>query len=180
MRLAILVSGLLVFAAFAVAVRWHFSATAGDWRFGALAILSTVNMIVFARAAWRHARDQPRLVGALLLMWAGAGLFLWAQRASRAGRLRLIFEQHQGGGVLRSGPYRWIRHPFYASYIVFYGGCAVATLDPLNIAFVIVLVAVLTRAALAEEAGFAHSPEAADYAAYKRTAGLFWPKPIRD
>lgn len=176
MSSTVLLSGLLVFAAFAYAVRWHFTATKSDWRFKVLAVASAANMVLFARDVWLRGKEQPRQWVGLALIWLGALLFAWALQASRRGRLKLIFEQDRGGEVLRDGPYRFVRHPFYAAYIMFYGGCAVATLHPLNIAFAAGLAIVLTRAALAEEAGFDASPNAADYAAYRRTAGLFWPK----
>ena len=107
---------------------------------------------------------------------ASAALFVWAVQASRTARLKLIFEADEPQAVLRSGPFYYIRHPFYASYILFWLGCAVATLHPINVAYFLILVPVYVISALKEEAGFKRSPCASQYEQYRQTAGLFWPK----
>ena len=74
------------------------------------------------------------------------------------------------------GPYARIRHPFYASYVLFWLGCALATLHPVNIGYWLVLVPTLVLGALQEEQGFARSPLAEEYNRYRKVAGLMWPK----
>ena len=78
--------------------------------------------------------------------------------------------------MTQTGPYRYIRHPFYASYILFWLGCAVATLHPVSLAFLVVVSGILIAVALREERSFVGTPFAADYLSYRRTAGLLWPK----
>ena len=111
----------------------------------------------------------------VLFVIAGA-LFASAIKASRAAALKIIFDTGQPGQVVRSGPYRYIRHPFYTVYILFWLGCAVATQDPVNVGYGLLLVPTLVVAALGEEKNFGRSERAADYAAYRQTAGLFWPR----
>ena len=176
LRFLVLAVGLAIAAAIALAVRYHFQSGARPARFRILLLFSTINVFAFARALWLTKPPAERLWAALVLFIAAAALFAWTIAASRRARLKLIYETDEPQAVLKDGPYRFIRHPFYASYIVFWTGCALATLDPVNIAFAATIVPVLAMAALAEEAQFARSPEAAAYAAYRREAGLFWPK----
>ena len=95
-----------------------------------------------------------------------------AQRKTRSSFSNLTFPKP----YCDRGPYRYIRHPFYASYILFWLGCAIATLHPVNVGYFLVLVPVYVISALKEEKGFEQSPSAADYKQYRQTAGLFWPK----
>lgn len=78
---------------------------------------------------------------------------------------------------MRTGPYRYIRHPFYTSYILFWLGCAVATLHPLMILFLLAVSAMNVTAAFREERSFETSPLAGEYVNYRKTAGMLWPKP---
>jgi len=175
-NLLVLAIGLGVFAAIALAVRFHFSAGPPTARFIALAVVSGVNIFVFARELWLRPKGAVMLGLALALMVPAAALFAWSLQASRAARLKLIFDADRPETILRAGPYNHIRHPFYAAYILFWGGCAVATQQPFNIAFAVLLVPLLVAAARAEERGFERSAQAAEYAAYRRSAGLFWPR----
>jgi len=175
-RWIVLASGLAMFAAVSLAVRYHFKSSRRSWRFLGLSVATAVNAFVFARELWLRAKPEPQLGMALALFVVSGVLFAASLRASRAGRLKLIFEADMPVEVLASGPYRYIRHPFYASYILFWSGCAIATLHPLNIAYALGLIPLLAMAAWAEEAGFAASAQAEAYRHYRRRAGLFWPK----
>lgn len=177
MRWLVLAAGLAIFAAFAAAVRFHFRSSTRSARFLMLSIASAASVITFGRDLWLRPKE-PLLLGASLALFALAALvFAWAYSASRSAELKLIYEQDQPRGILRAGPYARIRHPFYTSYILYWSGCAVATLHPINIAYAVLLVPVLWMAAREEERGFDASALAADYAEYRRSAGLFWPKP---
>ena len=176
MKLLVLGTGLAIFAAVALAVRYHFVAGATRGRFLLLAALTAVNIFVFGRELWLRQKDFDLLAVALGLFVVAGGLFAATMQASRAARLKLIFEPDNPQFILRSGPYRFIRHPFYASYVVYWLGCAVATLHPINIGYVLLVVPLLVMSAREEEKGFERSPHAADYQAYRRQAGLFWPK----
>ena len=168
--------GLAFFAAIAWAVRFHFASQARPWRFVLVSIASAANVAVFAHVLWRFAKPIEGLVAALILFVAAAVLFAASIAASRSAALKLLFDADKPQAILQTGPYRFIRHPFYASYVLYYLGCAVATLHPFNIGFLLVLLPVLVVGARGEEAAFAQSPSAADYADYRRRAGLFWPR----
>ena len=177
MQSTVLVTGLILFAGFTWAVKYHFVSSAAPIRFWLLTVPPAANMAVFARELWRRQKSLEMLSLALVLFAVSAALFLWAVQASRAThRLKLIFEQDNPRFVLRSGPYAYIRHPFYASYNLFWLSCGLATLHTINLAYFLVLFPVYVVSALQEERGFKQSSRAAEYEQYRKTAGLFWPK----
>jgi protein-S-isoprenylcysteine O-methyltransferase Ste14 len=172
----VLIAGLAVFTAVSLGVRYHFRSDATSLRFALLGLASAGNIFMFGRDLWLRQKSPALLAAALALIVASGLLFAWAMRASRSARLRLIYDADAPQAMLRAGPFRSIRHPFYASYILFWSGCAIATLHPVNLAYAVLLVPVLVAAARAEERSFEASPLAAEYAAYRRAAGMFWPK----
>src|SRR5262249_38270685 len=74
-------------------------------------------------------RKLPRSAWiAVLLYAAAAALWWWAVKATRAAPPALAFSQSTPDRILTNGPFRHIRHPFYASYSLFWIGGAVASL----------------------------------------------------
>jgi protein-S-isoprenylcysteine O-methyltransferase Ste14 len=69
---------------------------------------------------------------ASILGWtaiAGAGLLtLWALWAFRATRLHLTPLVREGGSLIVTGPYRWVRHPMYSAVLLLSAGLVL--LDP--------------------------------------------------
>ena len=168
-----------MFALTVWAARFHFASAAMPLKLVVVSILATADVAVFVHALWRHPRGPLLLGAALTLFVASAALCLWAIAASRSAALKLAFDSHSPRSILETGPYRYIRHPFYSAYIVFWTGCAVATLHPVNVALLPILAGAFLVAALGEERAFDRSPEAAAYAAYRRRAGMLWPKLVR-
>jgi protein-S-isoprenylcysteine O-methyltransferase Ste14 len=83
------------------------------------------------------------------------------------------------GGVFRlfdAGPFRFVRHPFYMSYLIFWVACALATSCLLVMTITILLATIYSVAALQEQNAFLSSALRPEYEAYRRTTGFFWPK----
>lgn len=109
-----------------------------------------------------------------LLYWVSTGLFWWAVSASRR-RLRACF---CGGGeteVVIAGPYRWIRHPFYAAYGLAWLAGVLATLWWPTLLTAAAMCSVYWKAAVAEEAALRQGAAGVRYREYQRWAGPFWP-----
>ena len=176
MNKLVLTAGLLCYLTTAVIVRRHFSSatTPHEVRFGIIA--SYVGLAAFIYLMLREKHAISALVAALAIFAVSLVLFLWAVKTTRSARLRLAFDPGSPGFVVQSGPYRYIRHPFYASYILFWFGCAVATVHPLMLIFLVAFGAINLTAAFREEFAFATSPFADEYLNYRKTAGLLWPK----
>ncbi len=120
----------------------------------------------------------PGHARAALAMRAGAlALFLWAAWTNRARKLGLAFAGALPAHLQTRGPYAWVRHPFYASYLLAFAGGAVAAWTPWLLPAAAAGAVTYWRAAREEERAFAATPLAAAYRAYARRVGMFAPRP---
>jgi protein-S-isoprenylcysteine O-methyltransferase Ste14 len=174
--LLLLLSGIAGSGLFAWGVRGHF---VGDKTPGGMQVvvaLSFVGSAVFLFDLWEtSASDWARAAGFCLHLLAIA-LFGWAVLATRQNRPALAFAGDHPARIFRSGPYAYIRHPFYTSYLLFWLGCAVATSSLIMLIIFLSLAAIYTVAALGEQRDFSRSSLHHEYEAYQRDTGLFWPK----
>jgi len=74
------------------------------------------------------------------------------------------------------GPYRYVRHPFYASYCLTWVAGAAACGSAVVVSTFVLMLAMYVRAARFEERKFLRSPQAADYANYQRSTGMLVPR----
>ena len=77
---------------------------------------------------------------------------------------------------MTAGPYRFVRHPFYVSYIVFWAGWSLAIWSVIVLFPFAILIVIYVFAARMEERLFAGTQMADQYAAYRQRTGFFWPK----
>ena len=175
--------GSACFACFAWGTLRHFvrkdSESQGTW------VISLLSLGGFGFFIWRvlyEPLSSSWMLGCFLFV-ASAGLWGWALAATRATPPTLAFTGDEPRLVLNTGPYRWVRHPFYSAYLLFWTGTAVATPGMSGWAAVLVLGAVYFAAARHEEGKFARSVLAARYADYASCTGMFlpwrWKEPIR-
>lgn len=180
-----LASDILVAVVSVAVVAWFIVGGVGHFRsktmpVGAMVIslvvlLTTANMLaltlLFPQPIW------AQLAGVVIEL-GSAVLFYSALRASRRAGLRYAFDVEGPDSLVTHGPYRFIRHPFYASYVLFTGGWAIASWTFWGFLNFVVLTIMYIIAARVEEQKFATGPLADQYAEYRRRAGLFWPKLI--
>lgn len=165
-----------IFGSFVWALRGHFTSARmprGMWLVSALSALCFVTYVL-ALVGQLH---PPGLIAVGMgLQVAAFALFVWAVRATRTGRLALAFDLAAAALLVRSGPYRYIRHPFYSSYLLFWGA-TILQVRAVPLSICVICIAVLYGiAAVIEEQGFAGSPLASEYRFYKATTGRFLPK----
>jgi len=110
---------------------------------------------------------------------ASLALFHWAAWSIRGRTFSLAGHDDVPQFVHRTGPYAYIRNPFYASYIV--AGISTIVMWPSIWGAGIVLLAIGYYEWLAryEEGKFSGSPVAAEYAEYKARTGRLFPRFIR-
>jgi protein-S-isoprenylcysteine O-methyltransferase Ste14 len=168
--------GFLCFAAFSWGVKGHFRRTG---RIPAGTVL--ISVLTVAGFGWfvAHILATPLSAAwlAALLLFAGAlALFFWTVKATRQTPPTLAFDTDAPAFLLRHGPYRYVRHPFYVSYLLFWIGTAIAFTGLLPWLAPAVMLAVYRIAAGREEQKFAASNFRAAYAAYRKQAGMFLPR----
>lgn len=117
-------------------------------------------------------------IGAMLYCLALA-IFWWTVAAHRRRPLAACFSQNEQLHLVQHGPYRFVRHPFYCSYLLAWLAGALATLNVwLGLTFIVMFVLYLI-AARNEENKFASSPLAEAYARYRSATGRFLPSPFK-
>jgi protein-S-isoprenylcysteine O-methyltransferase Ste14 len=169
-------SGIAGSGSFAWGLRGHF---VGDKTPGTVHVINALSasaIAVFLFDAWEtDASDWRRAAGFFLHLLAIV-LFRSAVLTTRRKRPALAFAGNRPDHVFSSGPYSYIRHPFYTSYLLFWLGCTVATPSLILLILFLALAGIYTAAALGEERGFSHSTLHDEYEAYRKRTGFFWPK----
>jgi protein-S-isoprenylcysteine O-methyltransferase Ste14 len=136
---------------------------------GAVLVTEAVAIAVRPVPASRAAAAVAALAGA-------AALFRWAARANRARPLGLAFAASVPEHVQTRGPYAFVRHPFYASYLLAFAGGWVASASPWVAPAFALGLWTYWRAARREERAFLASPVADAYRTYALCTGMFLPR----
>ena len=176
MNVLTLIVGLLCYVTMGAVLRAHFSSAIVPREVRLTIVVSYLGIMAFVYLMLRDRHALTPLAAALTIFVVSLALFLWAVRTTRSQRLKLAFDPEQAGFLTRAGPYKFIRHPFYASYILFWLACTVAALHPLILIFLVAFSAANLTAAYREEEAFEKSPFGAEYRSYRKTAGLLWPR----
>jgi protein-S-isoprenylcysteine O-methyltransferase Ste14 len=112
-------------------------------------------------------------------LFAALSLYEWAARSIR-GRLFSFAGNHDlPQFVHRSGPYAYVRNPFYLSYLVAEVSTVVMWPSVLGVMIIAAAMAYFQWLARFEERKFADSPVAAEYAEYAAGTGRLLPRLTR-
>lgn len=149
------------------AFRWHFRVVEAP----SLSLRGLTSVFASACVA-----DSSQLLGATRihgwLAWpllaGSAALFVSALWATRRQRPSVACSGDEPTFLVRTGPYRFLRHPFYVSYSMFFGAVLVAVPTSVTGLVWAVVTWMYVSAARGEERKFARSSLAATYAAYAR------------
>jgi protein-S-isoprenylcysteine O-methyltransferase Ste14 len=125
-------------------------------------------------------RINPYLgAAATVTLLCSLALYEWARRTVRGRRFRVAFNGDVPDSLCESGPYCYIRHPFYVSYMLAFAAAIALPAFPTS-ALLVANVAVFVCAAVSDERAIAHRKIGSDYAAYRARVGRFvphlWPR----
>ncbi len=179
LQTAVLGLGCALFLAMCWSVRFHFRPFVITARMLWIGVPSVGGAVLFARRLWTQPIPEWRLWLAAVHILVAAVLFVWAIMASRHARPRLAFDATAPEKLMLQGPYAFVRHPFYLAYTIYWTGCAIATLHVGSFGVLLILFVAFVTAARGEEELIARSNLAAEYAAYRRSAGFMWPRLTR-
>jgi len=168
---------LSVIAQYSWSLKAHFNSPKMPTGTVVISVVVLATAAIYVTLLWIE--SQPALATLVGLGLEGLALWLfWAAiKASRAARLKMAFDLQNPHGLVTTGPYRYLRHPFYTSYLIFWVGWAVATWSLWSVLPLMVIAVIYVTAALGEERKFSRTAMAADYADYRSRTGFFWPKP---
>lgn len=174
--LAITAIAIAALAKYSWSARGHFKSD--GFSAGATGLTLTVAVAAISLFVMTWFVDQPPLphLSGQALCLLSLGLFWWAVSATRSSTLLLAFDAGNPQSFVNSGPYRWVRHPFYASYILFWAGWALACWTPLALIPVALVSTIYVSAARDEERKFGLTAMADGYRDYRAKTGMFFPR----
>jgi protein-S-isoprenylcysteine O-methyltransferase Ste14 len=172
--LILIIASLATFAVITGISTFHFTRK-GAVPLGAIVISAAAvsSVAVFAWCAWTAPRDT---LLALPLYAAALGLFLWTIRTTRRRDFVLAFTKIVPASLSVDGPYAYVRHPFYVSYLIYHFTNALATTSLLPWAMFALMVVIYVVAARGEEQFLSQGDYGNEYGAYRRRTGMFIPK----
>ncbi|HEX4167907.1 MAG TPA: methyltransferase [Bryobacteraceae bacterium] len=139
-------------------------------------VFSIVHFVVL----FRTPGIQPRWAAAAAALYLAAlALFWWTFAANRRRPLSACFSKTEHLHLVQHGPYRFVRHPFYCSYLLSWLAGAVGTLNPMLFLTFFAMLTLYWTAARNEEGKFAASALAKEYSVYRSSTGRFVPRPVR-
>jgi len=175
-RLLILLPGTACFLGFSWGTLRHFRSIGpmprGMKLIGAISIFA---MAAFTWFVYSAPLSELWPIASMLLIGSLA-LFIWTVRTTRDASLALAFAGAQSPRLLTNGPFHYVRHPFYTSYLVFWLATFVATLSSISLLGFIVLLVCYVVAAREEEHLMSSGRFAAEYDSYIFKTGMFLPR----
>ena len=115
-------------------------------------------------------------IAAGVILLCAIALYEWARHAIWGRRFGLGWGDHVPEELCEGGPYRFVRHPLYLSYLIAFLACFVALPHWITALMVVFNVALFTHAARDDEKRIAGSPLAARYAEYRKRVGMLFPR----
>jgi|WetSurMetagenome_2_1015567.scaffolds.fasta_scaffold200695_1 protein-S-isoprenylcysteine O-methyltransferase Ste14 len=126
-------------------------------------------------------RDEPYMMMAIpagVLILISLLLFTWAAKTVRGKFFSYLGDQDVPQFVCEEGPFVYVRHPFYASYILTNTGVALLFPNWITAAAAVASYGILWYTSKFEERKFEGSPVADEYRAYMTRTGRFFPRAV--
>ena len=125
------------------------------------ALIITVAAILYLLLSGNLISRSPLIISVQVLAVA---LSVWARQSFQSEQFSIHAEPGEGP-LLASGPYRFIRHPMYASALLLAWSSLLGSLSPLNLLVCIIASAVISvRITIEDQFLLVHFPGYAEYA----------------
>lgn len=120
---------------------------------------------------------EPIVAGvASMMILACMSLFFHCSSLIRKNKLSIVFSEDSPQFHISKGPYSYVRHPFYTSYIFTYVAVAMVMQSWVLTAMASAMFVTYYLAARYEESKFLNSNLKESYRAYMDKTGMFFPK----
>ena len=165
--------------AFYLAMRRLFRRPATGLPRGALLVVLATGLVVAGELnnLWRLRAEitWPQAAAMAGLHLAALAIFAWAWRSLSPARPGIGFAGQMPAGLAKRGPYRFVRHPLYFSYLLAWVAIPGVLLDPIGLICIAGMALAYVGAARQEEARLLRSALAAEYGAYRRRTPMLLP-----
>jgi protein-S-isoprenylcysteine O-methyltransferase Ste14 len=131
-------------------------------------VILQVTLMIIAVPNFRQVIASVLNLCSLIMFWS-------AKKAHGGSRPLLAFAERIPFVFIKTGPYRFVRHPFYASYLYAWIGGGLAAQSIIAWVPVAALILFYHSAASREEDEFLKSPLSESYEAYQRKTKRFVP-----
>jgi protein-S-isoprenylcysteine O-methyltransferase Ste14 len=132
-------------------------------------------MLTWAVGLRMHMAVANEAAAALVLL-ASLSLYEWARHTIWGRRFGIAWDDHVPETLCEQGPYRYVRHPIYLSYLIAFLAMLIALPHWATALSFLANLTVFAFTARNDERVLAASPLAADYAAYRERTGMFFPR----
>lgn len=175
-QMLVLTPGLICFLAFSWGTLRHFRSP-GPVPFG-MRLIEAVSLVTVTAFVWSVlASPMPDVWPAAPVLSMGSlALFIWSVKATNNTGFALAFAEAQPSKLVVSGPFRYLRYPFYTSYLIFWLANFVATSSSICAVGLLILLVCYVTAAREEEGSISRGRLAVEYANYASDTGMFLPK----
>ena len=157
------------------ATRFHFDSGRLSKRGIILVSSVAATAVIYTYLLYLNTQPELAIIIGLILIVVSNVIFWWAIIVTRQANLLAAFTESKPSSLVETGPYRYVRHPFYTSYIIFWVGFAVATATILSLIPLVYMFWLYNRAAAQEEAFFSQTEMAETYAQFAQKRGRFFP-----
>jgi protein-S-isoprenylcysteine O-methyltransferase Ste14 len=103
-------------------------------------------------------------------------LYEWTRRTALDRNFYIGLAGEVPPAVCDAGPYRYMRHPFYLSYMLAFTAVAIAFPSPIVVGVCLFNIGLFAYMAIDDERVLLASPLGADYKEYKKRVGKFLPR----
>lgn len=118
-------------------------------------------------------------LASIAILVCSLALYEWARHVIWGRSFYIAWSGDVPEELCERGPYAYIRHPIYASYILAFLAELAALPTPITLAVFLFNAGLFTHAALSDERSLASGTFAAEYAQYKKRTGRFLPRVFR-
>lgn len=168
---------MLNFIVFIAAGKYFFDASKATAQFSVFVGVFTTLFLLSMSFLYGYGTQEPlRLVLATGMLVVSMAVFLGAFLTTIRSPFTVVFSPDAPTRIVTSGIYKFMRHPFYVSYIWTFFAVSVATSNVVNVVCAFASLAMYIYAAKLEENKFAQSELAGAYAAYRARTGMFFPR----
>jgi protein-S-isoprenylcysteine O-methyltransferase Ste14 len=106
-------------------------------------------------------------------------LYEWARHVIWGRSFYIAWSGYVPDALCDQGPYAYIRHPIYASYLLAFLAMLVAMPGSITLVVFVFNVGLFTHAARSDERSLASSTFGTEYAEYRKRTGMFLPRIVR-
>jgi len=119
---------------------------------------------------------QYNAIASGTLLLASLLLYEWARHSIADRRFHLAWTGDVPEEVCAEGPYRFVRHPLYLSYILAFAALLSAFPSVMTLVIMVSNAVLFTHAAISDERSLSRSALSEHYSRYKASTGMFLPR----